>query len=122
MARAIVKDFKPDIATRVGGYCSGPTLKAAQRAGIPTLIQEQEFLCRSHQQTACGESRPNLRGLRRYGAIFPSRQNREDRQPGADKSHRQKPRPQRRHREFRTESRQTDIARCRRKPRRAYHQ
>lgn len=41
MARKIVKDFKPDIAIGVGGYCSGPTLKAAQRAGVPTLVQEQ---------------------------------------------------------------------------------
>ncbi len=41
MARKIVRDFKPDIAIGVGGYCSGPTLKAAQRAGIPTLLQEQ---------------------------------------------------------------------------------
>ena len=41
MARKIVKDFKPDIAIGVGGYCSGPTLKAAQKTGIPTLIQEQ---------------------------------------------------------------------------------
>lgn len=41
LARRIVKDFKPDIAIGVGGYCSGPTLKAAQRAGVPTLIQEQ---------------------------------------------------------------------------------
>lgn len=41
MARRIVRDFKPDIAIGVGGYCSGPTLKAAQRAGVPTLIQEQ---------------------------------------------------------------------------------
>jgi len=40
-ARRIVADFKPDIAIGVGGYASGPTLKAAQRAGIPTLIQEQ---------------------------------------------------------------------------------
>ncbi len=40
-ARKIVKDFKPDIAIGVGGYCSGPTLKAAQRAGVPTLLQEQ---------------------------------------------------------------------------------
>jgi len=30
-----------DIAIGVGGYASGPTLKAAQRAGIPTLLQEQ---------------------------------------------------------------------------------
>ena len=41
MARDIVKDFKPDIAIGVGGYCSGPTLKAAQKAGVPTLLQEQ---------------------------------------------------------------------------------
>lgn len=40
-ARKIVKDFQPDIAVGVGGYCSGPTLKAAQRAGVPTLLQEQ---------------------------------------------------------------------------------
>lgn len=40
-ARKIVKEFKPDIAIGVGGYCSGPTLKAAQKAGVPTLIQEQ---------------------------------------------------------------------------------
>ena len=41
MARKIVADFNPDIAIGVGGYCSGPTLKAAQRAGVPTLLQEQ---------------------------------------------------------------------------------
>ena len=40
-ARKIVKDFKPDIAIGVGGYASGPTLKAAQKAGVPTLLQEQ---------------------------------------------------------------------------------
>ncbi|MBD5284253.1 MAG: undecaprenyldiphospho-muramoylpentapeptide beta-N-acetylglucosaminyltransferase [Bacteroides sp.] len=40
-ARAIVRDFKPDIAVGVGGYASGPTLKAAQKAGVPTLLQEQ---------------------------------------------------------------------------------
>lgn len=40
-ARSIVRDFKPDIAVGVGGYASGPTLKAAQRKGIPTLLQEQ---------------------------------------------------------------------------------
>lgn len=40
-ARKIIKDFKPDIAIGVGGYASGPTLKAAQKAGIPTLLQEQ---------------------------------------------------------------------------------
>lgn len=40
-ARSIIKDFKPDIAIGVGGYASGPILKAASAKGIPTLIQEQ---------------------------------------------------------------------------------
>jgi len=37
----IVRDFRPDLVIGVGGYASGPTLKVAQRQGIPTLIQEQ---------------------------------------------------------------------------------
>lgn len=41
MAKKIISDFRPDIVIGVGGYASGPTLKAAQKAGIPTLIQEQ---------------------------------------------------------------------------------
>ena len=41
LARKTVRDFAPDIAIGVGGYASGPTLKAAQKAGIPTLLQEQ---------------------------------------------------------------------------------
>lgn len=40
-ARSIVRTFRPQIAIGVGGYASGPTLKAAQKLGIPTLIQEQ---------------------------------------------------------------------------------
>lgn len=40
-ARKIIREFKPEIVIGVGGYASGPMLKAAQKAGIPTLIQEQ---------------------------------------------------------------------------------
>ncbi|WP_298649646.1 undecaprenyldiphospho-muramoylpentapeptide beta-N-acetylglucosaminyltransferase [uncultured Proteiniphilum sp.] len=40
-ARRIINDFKPDIAVGVGGYASGPILKAASAKGIPTLLQEQ---------------------------------------------------------------------------------
>lgn len=40
-ARSIIRTFKPDIAIGVGGYASGPTLKSAQSAGVPTLLQEQ---------------------------------------------------------------------------------
>ncbi len=41
IARKIIKSFKPDIVVGVGGYASGPILKAAGRKGIPTVIQEQ---------------------------------------------------------------------------------
>ena len=40
-ARKIIKSFKPDVVIGTGGYASGPTLRAASGAGIPTLIQEQ---------------------------------------------------------------------------------
>lgn len=40
-AKRIIRSFKPDIAVGVGGYASAPLLWAAQRMGVPTLIQEQ---------------------------------------------------------------------------------
>ncbi len=40
-ARKIIRTFKPDIAIGVGGYASGPLLKAASGFGVPTLLQEQ---------------------------------------------------------------------------------
>lgn len=40
-AKAILKDFKPDLVIGVGGYASYPMLSAAQDVGISTLIQEQ---------------------------------------------------------------------------------
>jgi UDP-N-acetylglucosamine--N-acetylmuramyl-(pentapeptide) pyrophosphoryl-undecaprenol N-acetylglucosamine transferase len=41
MASQIVRDFKPDVAAGFGGYASGPVLRMAGKAGVPTLIQEQ---------------------------------------------------------------------------------
>lgn len=41
LARRIILRFKPDAAIGVGGYASAPTLRAATRCGVPTLIQEQ---------------------------------------------------------------------------------
>ena len=40
-ARRILKEFKPEAVVGVGGYASGPTLKAATWLKIPTLVQEQ---------------------------------------------------------------------------------
>ncbi|MDR1983806.1 MAG: undecaprenyldiphospho-muramoylpentapeptide beta-N-acetylglucosaminyltransferase [Prevotellaceae bacterium] len=40
-AKKIIKDFAPDVVVGVGGYASAPTLRAAAKLGISTLIQEQ---------------------------------------------------------------------------------
>lgn len=40
-AKKIVEDFNPDVVIGTGGYASGPIMRAAQRKGVPTLIQEQ---------------------------------------------------------------------------------
>ena len=36
-----MKEFRPDVVIGTGGYASGPMLRVASQAGIPTLIQEQ---------------------------------------------------------------------------------
>jgi len=41
LAKAIIKEFKPDAAVGVGGYASGPTLNQCASLGVPYLIQEQ---------------------------------------------------------------------------------
>lgn len=41
ISRRIVRRFRPDVAIGVGGFASGPLLWVAAKAGIPTVIQEQ---------------------------------------------------------------------------------
>ena len=41
LARKTLREFGADMAIGFGGYASAPVLKAAQRMGIPTIIQEQ---------------------------------------------------------------------------------
>jgi UDP-N-acetylglucosamine--N-acetylmuramyl-(pentapeptide) pyrophosphoryl-undecaprenol N-acetylglucosamine transferase len=41
IARSIIKRFQPDVVIGVGGYASGPIVRAAAKKGVPTLIQEQ---------------------------------------------------------------------------------
>ena len=40
-AKSVVKEFRPEVAVGFGGYASGPTLRAAGTAGVPTVLQEQ---------------------------------------------------------------------------------
>ncbi len=39
-ARAILRDFQPDVVIGTGGYASYPMVKAAAKAGIPTAVHE----------------------------------------------------------------------------------
>ena len=41
LASKVISDFKPDVAIGVGGFASGPVLKAAVRKGVPAVLQEQ---------------------------------------------------------------------------------
>jgi len=40
-AKKIINNFNPDVVIGVGGYASGPTLRAATKKKIPAIIQEQ---------------------------------------------------------------------------------
>ncbi len=40
-ARQVIHDFKPDVVVGVGGFASGPVVRAAVRKGIPAVLQEQ---------------------------------------------------------------------------------
>lgn len=39
-AKKIIKEFKPDVVIGTGGYVCWPVLKAAAKAGIPTIVHE----------------------------------------------------------------------------------
>ncbi|MBR1496374.1 MAG: UDP-N-acetylglucosamine--N-acetylmuramyl-(pentapeptide) pyrophosphoryl-undecaprenol N-acetylglucosamine transferase [Oscillospiraceae bacterium] len=39
-ARAILKEFRPDVAVGTGGYVCYPVLRAAHAQGVPTLVHE----------------------------------------------------------------------------------
>lgn len=43
-ARAILKEFRPDVVIGTGGYASYPMVKAAAKAGIPTAVHESNMV------------------------------------------------------------------------------
>lgn len=43
-ARAILRDFRPDLVVGTGGYASYPMVKAAAKAGIPTAVHESNMV------------------------------------------------------------------------------
>ena len=43
-ARAILRQFRPDVVIGTGGYASYPMVRAAARAGIPTAVHESNMV------------------------------------------------------------------------------
>ena len=43
-ARAILREFHPDVVIGTGGYASYPVVKEAAKAGIPTLVHESNMV------------------------------------------------------------------------------
>ncbi|MEG1988030.1 MAG: undecaprenyldiphospho-muramoylpentapeptide beta-N-acetylglucosaminyltransferase [Oscillibacter sp.] len=43
-ARAILREFRPDVVVGTGGYASYPIVKAAAKAGIPTAVHESNMV------------------------------------------------------------------------------
>lgn len=43
-AEKLIKEFRPDIVVGTGGYACWPTLKAAAKLGIPTVVHESNAL------------------------------------------------------------------------------
>ncbi|HKK62945.1 MAG TPA: undecaprenyldiphospho-muramoylpentapeptide beta-N-acetylglucosaminyltransferase [Bacteroidales bacterium] len=60
IAQGVIKKFRPQVAIGVGGYASGPVLRAAARKKIPVILQEQNSyagvtnrLLAKHAQKIC---------------------------------------------------------------------
>lgn len=70
MAKGIIKDFNPDICIGVGGYASGPVLKAAQKAGVPTLLQEQNSYAGVTNKLLAKKADRICVAYREYGKVF----------------------------------------------------
>ena len=71
-ARRILRQFNPDIAIGVGGYASGPMLKAAQKAGIPTLLQEQNSYAGVTNKLLAAKARRICVAYEGMGRFFPA--------------------------------------------------
>ncbi len=75
-ARGLMRRLKPRLAVGFGGYASVPTMLAAQRAGLPTLLHEQNaVLGRANRLLAkraalVATSFRNTQGLRETPARF----------------------------------------------------
>ncbi len=82
-ARRTIRDFGADAVVGFGGYASAPVLWAAQRAGVPTVIQEQNSFAGLTNKIPRTPRAPHMRRLRRHGGVLPAGEDHDDGQPAA---------------------------------------
>lgn len=70
-AYRIIKDFNPDVAVGVGGYASGPLLRAANFIGIPTVIQEQNSFAGITNKLLAGGAKVICTAYTEMEQVFP---------------------------------------------------
>ncbi len=70
-AKKIIDNFKPDVVIGVGGYASGPTLKAASKKNIPTLLQEQNSYAGLTNKLLAKKASKICVAYENMGAYFP---------------------------------------------------
>ena len=70
-ARKIIQNFKPNVVIGVGGYASFPMLHAAQRLGIPTLIQEQNSFAGKSNKILAKQAKAICVAYDNMSAFFP---------------------------------------------------
>ncbi|MFN8288011.1 MAG: undecaprenyldiphospho-muramoylpentapeptide beta-N-acetylglucosaminyltransferase [Chitinophagales bacterium] len=70
-AYRIIKEFKPDVAVGVGGYASGPLLRAANFIGIPTVIQEQNSFAGITNKLLAGGAKVICTAYTEMEKVFP---------------------------------------------------
>lgn len=70
-ARKVIADFKPDVCVGVGGYASFPILRAAQKQGIPTVLQEQNSFAGKSNKILGKKAKAIFTGYEGMGKFFP---------------------------------------------------
>jgi UDP-N-acetylglucosamine--N-acetylmuramyl-(pentapeptide) pyrophosphoryl-undecaprenol N-acetylglucosamine transferase len=70
-AYTIVRQYKPDVAIGVGGYASGPLLRAASFAGVPTVIQEQNSFAGVTNKILARNAKVVCTAYEGMGNVFP---------------------------------------------------
>lgn len=69
-AKELVRTFQPDIVIGTGGYASAPVVSMAEKAGIPTYIQEQNAIPGKTNKFLGRRARKIFLGFEKAGEYF----------------------------------------------------